>query len=55
LSAAKDDMTRVRELQPNNAEATRALARLNKGIKDAGRADLSDVDAKLAKIKDAGN
>lgn len=48
-------MTRVRELQPNNAEATRALARLNKGIKDAGRVDLSDIDAKLGKIKEAGN
>lgn len=48
-------MTRVRELQPTNAEATRALTRLNKAIKDVGRVDLSDVDAKLAKIKDAGN
>ena len=48
-------MTRVRELQPTNQEATRALTRLNKAIKDAGRVDLSDVDVKLGKIKDAGN
>jgi len=31
------------------------LTRLNKAIKDAGRVDLSDVDVKLGKIKDAGN
>ena len=55
LKEAKEDMTRVRELQPANQEATRALTRLNKAIKDAGKVDLSDVDVKLAKIKDAGN
>jgi tetratricopeptide (TPR) repeat protein len=55
LNEAKEDMTRVRELQPTNQEASRALARLNKAIKDVGRVDLSDVDAKLAKIKEAGN
>lgn len=55
LNEAKEDMTRVRELQPTNQEATRALTRLSKAIKDVGRVDLSDVDAKLAKIKDLGN
>ena len=55
LKEAKEDMTRVRELQPANQEATRALTRLNKAIKDVGRVDLSDVDAKLAKIKELGN
>ena len=55
LKEAKEDMTRVRELQPTNQEATRALTRLNKAIKDADKVDLSDIDVKLAKIKDAGN
>jgi hypothetical protein len=55
FAEAKEDMTRVRELQPSNQEATRALTRLNKAIKDANKVDLSDVDIKLGKIKDAGN
>ena len=52
---AKEDMTRVRELQPSNQEATKVLTRVNKAIADINKVDLSDVDAKLAKIKDAGN
>ncbi len=52
---AKDDMTRVRELQPSNQEATKVLSRVNKAISDSKKVDLSDVDAKLGKIKDAGN
>lgn len=52
---AKEDMTRVRELQPSNQEATKVLTRLNKAIADLNKVDLSDVDAKLGKIKDAGN
>ena len=31
------------------------MLRLNKAIKDASKVDLSDVDFKLGKIKDAGN
>jgi hypothetical protein len=52
---AKDDMTRVRELQPSNQEATKVLTRVNKAISDSNKVDLGDVDAKLGKIKDAGN
>ncbi len=55
FAEAKEDMTRVRELQPSNQEATRALTRLNKAIKEANKVDLSDVDSRLGKIKDAGN
>jgi len=52
---AKEDMTRVRELQQSNQEATKVLTRLNKAIADLNKVDLGDVDAKLGKIKDAGN
>jgi tetratricopeptide (TPR) repeat protein len=52
---AKDDMQRVRELQPSNQEATKVLTRLNKAITDSKKVDLSDVDVKFAKIKDIGN
>lgn len=52
---AKEDMTRVRELQPSNQEATKVLTRVNKAIADLNKVDLGDVDAKLGKIKDAGN
>jgi tetratricopeptide (TPR) repeat protein len=52
---AKEDMTRVKELQPSNQEASKGLTRINKALRDADKIDLSDVDAKLAKIKDAGN
>ncbi len=55
FNEAKDDFTRVRELQPTNQEATKGLTRVNKAIKDASKVDLSDVDAKLLKIKDSGN
>lgn len=48
-------MTRVRELQPSNQEATKVLTRVNKAIADLNKVDLGDVDVKLAKIKDAGN
>jgi tetratricopeptide (TPR) repeat protein len=55
FNEAKEDMTRVRELQPSNQEATKVLTRLGKAIKDLNKVDLSDVDVKLGKIKDAGN
>jgi hypothetical protein len=48
-------MTRVKELQPHNAQASQALTRINKALKDAGKVDLSDVDHKLGKIKEEGN
>lgn len=48
-------MTRVRELQPTNQEASKALNRINKAISDSTKVDLSDVDAKLGRIKDSGN
>jgi tetratricopeptide (TPR) repeat protein len=55
FTEAKEDMRRVRELQPANQEATKALARINKAIKEADKVDLSEVDAKMGRIKDAGN
>lgn len=55
FNEAKEDMTRVKELQPSNQEASKALTRINKAIKDSSKVDLSDIDLKLGKIKDAGN
>lgn len=55
FNEAKDDMTRVKELQPSNQEASKALTRINKAIKDSSKVDLSDVDHRLGKIKDVGN
>lgn len=55
FNEAKEDMTRVKELQPSNQEASKALTRINKAIKDADKVDLSDIDVKLGKIKDVGN
>ena len=55
FNEAKDDMNRVRELQPSNQEATKVLLRVNKAITDSKKVDLSDVDVKLGKFKDAGN
>jgi hypothetical protein len=55
FAEAKEDMTRVKELQPSNQEASKALTRINKALKDADKVDLSDVDVKLGKIKDQGN
>jgi len=52
---AKQDMTRVKELQPSNQEASKALTRINKALKDADKIDLSDIDVKLGKLKDQGN
>lgn len=45
----------MKELQPSNQEASRALTRINKALKDVGKVDLCEVDVKLGKIKDAGN
>lgn len=55
FAEAKEDMTRVKELQPSNQEASKALTRLNKAMKDSSKVDMCDVDVKLANIKDAGN
>jgi hypothetical protein len=52
---AKADMISVKELQPSNQEASKALTRLNKALQDIQKVDLSDVEQKIAKIKDAGN
>ena len=52
FTEAKEDMTRVKEIQPSNQEASKALTRLNKAIRDSLKVDLSDVDMKLGKIKD---
>lgn len=48
-------MTRVKELQPSNQQASQALTRLNKALQDANKVDLSDIEVKIAKSKDAGN
>lgn len=55
FNEAKEDFTRVKELQPSNQEASKALTRINKALKDMNKVDLCDVDVKLGKIKDAGN
>ncbi len=56
FSEAKQDFLRVKELQPNSSEATKALARLNKAMQeDNSRVDLGDVELKVNKIKEAGN
>lgn len=55
FAEAKEDMTRVKELQPSNQEASKALTRINKALKDADKVDLSDADMKLGKLKDQGN
>jgi hypothetical protein len=52
---AKDDLIRVKEIQPSNQEASKGLTRVNKAISDSNKVDLNDVDVKLGKIKDAGN
>lgn len=52
---AKEDMTRVKELQPSNQEASKALTRLTKALKDHGKPDTSELDIKLGRIKDQGN
>ena len=53
--SAKEDMIRVKELQPSNSQASQALTRLTKAIQDMNKVDLSDVDVKLLKLKDQGN
>jgi len=55
LHEAKQDMLSVKELQPHNHEATKGVDRLNKALKEAAKVDLSDVELKIAKIKEAGN
>lgn len=52
---AKEDMIRVKELQPSNSQASQALTRLTKAIADMDKVDLSDVEVKLLKLKDQGN
>lgn len=48
-------MLRVRELNPTNTEATKALSRIEKAIKNAHLPDFDDIEIKLGKIKDLGN
>ena len=55
LAEAKQDMLSVRELQPRNQEATKALERLNKALREAQQADVSDAELRLGKLKEAGN
>lgn len=52
---AKQDMIRVKELQPTNHEAAKAVTRLTKALNDMQKVDLSDYETKISKIKDAGN
>lgn len=55
FSEAKQDFLRVKELQPNSAEATKAIARMNKAMQESNRVDLGDVEIKVNAIKEAGN
>ncbi|CDW85227.1 rna polymerase ii-associated protein 3 isoform 2 [Stylonychia lemnae] len=55
IADAKEDMIRVKEIQPNNQQASQALTRLNRALQDANKVDISDYELKIAKTKDAGN
>ena len=55
LKLAKEDMQRVRELQPTNIEAQKALNRIQKGLQDGNQVDLHKLEGKLTSLKDQGN
>lgn len=52
---AKEDFLSVKELQPSNLQASKGLSRINQALRDLMKVDLSDIDAKMLRIKDAGN
>ena len=56
---AREDMQRVKEIQPNNMQASQALTRLGKAMRDTEREEerkgLEEVEMGLGKLKDEGN
>jgi tetratricopeptide (TPR) repeat protein len=58
---AKQDMMKVKVLQPSNMDASRALSRINKAIssldieKKAGSMSAEKLNEQLNTIKEAGN
>lgn len=49
---AKEDILRVRQLQPDNIPAQQALIRINKALHHSTQVDMIEIEHQLGKIKD---